>query len=142
MGNLKKLTVLLLCMLMVMALTLPTFAAEPRLNHGVVAQYGFDITPTGYSEWIVNYMGNATTFTNITVETYIQKRTLGFIWTKVDNGEPNKTWVETSTASDGLFCRGLQLDSTGTYRAVIKITFSGSGAADDVIEDKVEAVYE
>ena len=142
MKRLKKLVLALLCVLMVLSLTLPTFAVEARLSHGVIAQYGFNITPTGYAEWMVNYGANTTSFTHITVETYIQKRSLGFIWTKVDNGEENKTWVETSTALDGLFCRGIQLDSTGTYRAVIKITFSGTGAADDVIEDKVEAVYE
>lgn len=142
MKKMKKLLMVSLGLLMILSLTLPTFAVEPRLSHGVMAEYGFDITPTGYAEWLVNYAGNSTSFTNITVETYIQKRSLGFIWTKVDNGEPNKTWVETSTSNEGLFCRGMQLDSTGTYRAVIKITFSGTGAADDVLEDRVEAVYE
>ena len=142
MRQLKKLIMVSICVLMVMALTLPTFSAEPRLNHGVVAQYGFDITPDGYSELMVSYSANTTSFTHITVETYIQKRSLGFIWTKVDNGETDKTWVDTSTVDHGYFSHGLQLDATGTYRAVFKITFSGTGADDDVIENKIEAVYE
>ena len=138
----KRILTVLLCVLMMLASTLPVYAADARLNHGVSASVGYNIGSTGYSELSIDYTANFTSFTNITIESYIQKRSLGFIWTKVDNGEPNKTWVDTSTETDGYFVHGLQLDSKGTYRAVFTITFSGTGAADDVIEDKIEAVYE
>ena len=131
----------MLCILMVLSLTLPAHAANARLSHGVIAVCGFDVGSTGWSEVNLTYAGNSTSFTSIRVETYIQKRTLGFIWTKVDNGQPDKTWVDTSTAVSGTFDHGLQLDSTGTYRAVFTVTFSGTGAPDDVIEDKIERTY-
>ena len=141
MRKLKTTMMLLLCVLMVLSSTLPVYAANARLSHGVIATCSYDIAATGYSEAVITYAGNSTSFTHITVETYIQKRSLGFIWTKVDNGEDGKTWIDTSTSDHGSFRHGLQLDSTGTYRAVFTITFSGIGAEDDVIEDKIERTY-
>ena len=90
----------------------------------------------------VDYVGKESAFTSITVETYIQKKTLGLFWTKVDNGEANNTWVDTSTALSGTFTHSLQLENTGEYRAVFKITFSGTGGADDVIEKTLTYTYE
>ncbi len=141
MGRTKRMLTVLLCIVMMLATTLPVHAANARLSHGVTASVGFDIGADGYSELLIDYTANSTSFTHITVESYIQKRSLGFIWTKVDNGEPNKTWVDTSTANYGYFFHTMQFDSTGTYRVVFKITFSGTGAADDVIEDKIERTY-
>ena len=142
MKYLRKLWVSILCACLVFSLTIPVLAVEARLSHGISAGILFGITETGLAEASVDYIGNGTSFTNVTVETYIQKRTLGFIWTKVDNGEVNKTWVDTSTEEVGYFVNHLQLDDTGTYRAVFKIIFSGTGAEDDVITEKVECVYE
>lgn len=137
----KRLLTLLFCALMIIGATVPVFAANARMSHGMRCNVDFSIDSAGVATVCVSYAGNATTFTDITVETYIQKRSLGLVWTKVDNGESNKTWVDTSTSQTGTFVHNLQLDSTGTYRAVFKITFSGTGAADDVIEDKIEYVY-
>ncbi|MBQ7321192.1 MAG: hypothetical protein IJW99_03765 [Clostridia bacterium] len=137
----KKLIVLFLCVVLVLSASLPAYAANARMSHGIYCDYDFYIGSSGSAEVSVYYEGNATTFTDITVETYIQKRTLGFIWTKVDNGEPNKTWVDTSTSRTGTFIHDLQLDSTGTYRAVFTVTFSGIGASSDVIENEIEDVY-
>lgn len=142
MKNLKRILLVLLCLTMLMSATLPTCAAEPRLSHGVVASYDFGITTDGVAELVVTYAGNDTSFTGITMETYIQKRSLGFIWTKVDNGEVDKTWVDSSSDQAGVFVHTLQLSSKGTYRAVCTVTFSGTGAEDDVLVDKIEAVYE
>lgn len=139
---LKRLYVVVLCVILALSLTVSVLAIDVRLSHGVNAELLFGITATGLAEVSVDYVGNRTSFTNVAVETYIQKRTLGFIWTKVDNGEVDKTWVDTSTEEVGYFVHHLQLDDTGTYRAVFKITFSGTGAEDDVITDKIEYVYE
>ena len=136
----KRMLTLFMCALMMVGACIPVFAANARMSHGAHYSTEFYINSSGGAMVSVNYAGN-TTFTNITVETYIQKRSLGLVWTKVDNGESNKTWVDTSTSQTGTFVHNLQLDSTGTYRAVFKITFSGTGAADDVIDEKIEYVY-
>ena len=140
--SLKKIFVTVLCFLLAFSLTVPSYAADARLSHGIWADMLFGITDTGMAEVSVDYVANSTSFTNVTIETYIQKRTLGLIWTKVDNGEVNKTWIDTSTAEYGYFVHHLQLEDNGTYRTVFKITFSGTGAEDDVITEKVVAVYE
>ena len=138
----KKFFLATVCVFLVLSLTVPSFAVEARLSHGVSADLLFGITDTGMAEVSADYVGNNTSFTSVTIETYIQKRTLGFIWTKVDNGEVDKTWVDTSTEQMYYFSHHLQLDDTGTYRAVFKITFSGTGAEDDVITEKIVCVYE
>lgn len=140
MSVIKRMLTLFLCVLMMVGACIPVFAANERMSHGSYSNIGFRINASGLATISVNYAGTAT-FTDITVETYIQKRSLGLVWTKVDNGEPNKTWVDTSTSQTGTFVHDLQLDSTGTYRAVFKITFSGTGASDDVITERIEDVY-
>lgn len=138
----KKIFAFLMCVFLVLGLTVPSFAADARLSHGIRSDLLFGITDTGLAEVSADYQGNDTSFTSAVIEIYIQKRSLGFIWIKVDNGEPNKTWVDASTAEYDYFVHHLQLDDTGTYRAVFKITFSGTGAEDDVITEKIECVYE
>ena len=105
----KKLFMATLCIFLALSSTLPVFAADARLSHGVNAELVFGITDSGLAEASVDYLGNRSSFTSVTVETYIQKRSLGFIWTKVDNGEVDNTWVDTSTAEYGYFVHHLQL---------------------------------
>ena len=137
----KKLIALMLCILMVSSFVLPLYAATTRMNHGAYYDVVFSVSSSGLATVYVEYEGNTTTFTDFTVKTYIQKQSLGLIWTKVDNGEPNKTWVDSSTALTDSFEHELQLDSTGTYRAVFKITISGTGAEDDSFTERIEDVY-
>ena len=137
----KKIASVLLCVLMLSSFILPVHAVNVRMGHVANYDVDFGVNSSGLAQVYVAYEGNATSFTDITVKTYIQKRSLGLVWTKVDNGEPNKTWVDTSTSQTGTFVHNLQLDSTGTYRAVFKITFSGTGASDDVITERIEDVY-
>ena len=138
----KRFYIVIICVFLAFSFAVPTFAADARLSHGVNAELLFGITNSGMAEVSVDYVANNTSFTDATIESYIQKRTLGFIWIKVDNGEVNSTWVDRSTEQLDYFVHHLQLDETGTYRAVFKITFSGTGAEDDVITDKIEYVYE
>ena len=141
MKTVKRAVALVMCMLMVACAVLPVWAAGNRMSHGTSYRTNFVIDASGRATVSVQYRGNASSFTNVTVETYIQKKSLGLFWTKVDNGQTDKTWVDSSSATSGSFTHTLNLDATGTYRAVFKITFSGTGAAADVIEDEIEYVY-
>ena len=86
-------------------------------------------------------MGYTDITESVTITIKIQKRSLGLIWTKVDIGVPNNEIVVTSTNAADTFVYNIQLNSTGNYRAVITYTVSGSGGADDVIEDICTAEY-
>ena len=116
--------------------------AVPYMNNGQTATPSFSINSSGTAEVTVGYTGNPSTFTEVTVETYIQKKTLGLFWTKVDIGESGNTWVDSSTSLSGTFVHTVQLENTGNYRAVFQITFSGTGGEDDVIEDTITCSYE
>lgn len=140
MKTVKRAVALVMCVLMMACTILPLYAGA-RMSHAVDCRRSFRIDSSGKATITVRYEGNASSFTNVTVETYIQKKSLGLFWTKVDNGQADKTWVDSSSATSGSFTHTLNLDATGTYRAVFKITFSGTGAAADVIEDEIEYVY-
>ena len=118
-----------------------TGTITPRWSNGDACDYNFYILTDGTAKVTVDYVGTSGAFTNVTVTTYIQKRFLGIFWTTVDIGQPDNKWIDTSTSIDGRFVHTVSLSNTGTYRAVIKIVFSGTGGADDVIEDKIEATY-
>lgn len=114
---------------------------SPCLNNGSNSTSRFGISSSGLSEVSVSYNGIKGTTTKVTITTYIQKKTLGLFWTKVDIGAENKEWIDTLTDVNGYISHKYQLSSTGTYRAVIKIVFSGTGGSDDEIEDKIEKKY-
>ncbi len=122
------------------------FAAEPPsvspyLNNGSYASPSFSITSSGKAIVGIDYVGISGTTTKVTSTIYLQKKILGLFWTTVDIGTANDQWVDSSTNYKGNFYHSFQLESTGTYRAVFKVVFSGSGGPDDVIEDKIEKKY-
>lgn len=142
----KIISILLAVITLVGVIAFPSYATEnapiaPYLSNGNSCSYNFVITSSGMSEVKVSYEGIPGVMTKITVTTYIQKKTLGLFWTKVDIGTTDKQWVDTSTNVSGMFTHQFQLNSTGTYRAVFKIEFSGTGGSDDVIENKIEKKY-
>lgn len=116
-------------------------SVEPRLNNGSSCNLDFYISSSGLVLVTIDYEGIPSTFQRVTVKTYIQKKSFIFFWNKIDIGQTDNIWVDTSTALTGRFTHQIQLSDTGTYRAVIEITFSGTGGADDVIEDKIERKY-
>ncbi len=122
------------------------FAAEPPivspyLNYGLSATTNFTISSSGKATVQVEYSGIKGTTTKVTSTIYLQKKILGLFWSTVDIGTANDQWVDSSTSYEGIFRHTFQLESTGTYRAVFKVVFSGSGGPDDVIEDKIEKKY-
>jgi len=54
---------------------------------------------------------------------------------------PNNEWVDTSTDYADAFIHEIQLDNTGTYRAIVVYEISGTGGATDVIEYEKERTY-
>jgi hypothetical protein len=64
----------------------------------------------------ISYTGYSGITTGAKITTYVQKRTLGIFWTKVNNGQPNNEWVDNVSGSSNSVDHELQLSSTGTYR--------------------------
>ena len=113
----------------------------PYYNNILSTYSNFTIGSSGTGTVEASYRGYINVTDSVTVTIKIQKRSLGLIWTKVDIGNENNEIVFTSTNTNDDFIYDVQLKSTGNYRAVITYTVSGSGGADDTIEDICTAEY-
>ena len=143
----KKLISVILIVVSLFTLACPAFAAVPEeitplYNNVVSASCGLTISSSGNATVTLNYKGINGVTTSATVETYIQKKTLGLVWTTVNIGQPNNKWVDTVTGVSPTIRHYAQLDSTGTYRAVAKFTISGTGGTADVISKTSTYTYE
>ena len=142
----KKFTALALCIMMIFSLVaIPVAASDgtitPRYNNVVNTNTIFSISDTGVATVRIGYDGISGTTTGATITTKIQKRSLGFIWTKIDIGTSNNEWVDTATSAYYSTTHSVTLPDTGTYRVVVNYEISGTGGATDEIEDTYTAEY-
>lgn len=140
-------------MLVMLVAILCTFAASvtaavigdegitPYYNNTSGTSTNFTITTAGKATITAVYNGHSGITTGATVTSYIEKRTLGIFWTKVDIGEPNNEWVDSSTAHYDVFGHEFWLEDKGTYRATVVYEISGTGGATDVIDYEQERTY-
>ena len=75
------------------------------------------------------------------ITTYVEKKTLGLFWTRVDIGQPNNQWVD--VVYDYLYdgTHTFQLSNHGTYRITVVYVISGSGGAADTITQTMTKTY-
>ena len=134
----KKIIALLLLLIVGMSfLVLPANAEEPTRSK----YYNTVTTSAGVVSGVLNIhngytISSNTGFTSAEIHTYVERRTLGFIWVKVDNGQPNKTWVDTSTSLSYGKNYSLTLPQTGTYRVTAQYTFYGSSGSESLTKQK------
>lgn len=136
----KRFLICLLCMLMLFSyVTIPAAAADdgimPCYNNVISTRTQFNISDSGVATVTVSYTGVPGVTTGATITTKIQKRTLGFIWTKVDE------WVDSARLVSYSTFHSVTLPDTGTYRVVVEYEITGTGGATDVIEDIQTAEY-
>lgn len=130
--KIKRITALLL--LLIVSMTLFIFPANA--NEPTRSKYFSSVTTTADVISGVLYIHNEYTvplgkgFTSAEIHTYVERRTLGLFWVKVDNGQPNKTWVDTSTSLSYGKNYSLTLTQTGTYRVTAEYTFYGSNGSE------------
>ena len=142
----KKISICLLCMLMLFSyVTVPAAAANegimPCYNNVIETSTDFSISESGVAEVGISYDGITGVTTGATITTKIQKRSLGLIWTKVDIGTTNNEWVDIARLADYSTFHRVTLPGTGTYRVVVEYEITGTGGATDVIEDIQTAEY-
>ena len=97
----------------------------------------FLINNSGVASISFNYNSVANA-QSIRIETKIQKRLLLVLWNDVDGGQ----WTDSFTTTTGSFRHTLQLQKTGTYRAVFHVYAVGSNGSVDDFELTKEYVYE
>lgn len=131
-SKIKKIITLLLLLTVSMTLfILPAKADEPTRS-----KYYDSVMTTAsvisgvlkiHNEYTVS---SGTGFTSAKIQTYVERRTLGLFWVKVNNGQPNNTWVDTSTSLSYGKNYSLTLTQTGTYRVTAEYTFYGSSGSE------------
>ena len=98
-----------------------------RYNNTSIVLSKFQIT-NGVAIIDVDYSGYLGVTTGAVIESKIQKKIL-FWWFDVNNGQTNNTWVDTFSTWYGRAQHTLGISESGSYRAVIKYTISGSGGS-------------
>ena len=139
-----RITCLVLIAVLLVVSVVPMISADtimPRLNNTSNTSTNFTITTAGKATITAAYDGYRNITTGATVTSYIEKRTLGLFWTKVDIGEPNNEWVDTSSDYLDVFIHEFWLEDTGTYRATVVYEISGTGGATDVIDFDKTVTY-
>lgn len=134
----KKAIAVILCIVMLCAGTITTFAADiqPYFNNVDRVDVSFNISSNGQATVSVKYYGAAEVIRNVNIVTKVQKK-VGFLWITVNGAN----WTDNSTAANASKSHSVQLTSKDTYRAHVVVTVSGTGGSDDKITKNVEKVY-
>ena len=80
------------------------------------------VSASGLLSLEASYTGYSGITTGAKITTYVQKKTLGLFWIKVNNGQANNEWVDNLSGSSNDADHSLQLSSTGTYRVTASYT--------------------
>ena len=113
----------------------------PYYNNVKSASTVISINSNGKLTITYSYSGSPSITTKAVITTYIEKKTLGLFWTRVDIGTTNDEWVDTKYESTYVGSRTHQLSSTGTYRVTVIYKIYGTGGSADEIERQVTASY-
>ncbi len=134
----KRFIAMVLCFVTLLTATFPVYASSitTYTNNVNTTNTSFSISSTGNATVSNSYTGKTGLVTKGTIETKIQKK-FGLIWITVDNG----SWTDTSTATNFSKSHSVQLSKTGTYRAHVVFTISGTGGSDDKITKNIEKTY-
>lgn len=138
-------TTLALLLALVMSMTSITASAnesQPNYNEGIMpclehitnAEFSFTAISDG-GHVSVSYDGSDS-FVRANVSVKVEKRFLLVFWN--DIGE----WSASSTDLYGVFYHLFALDGSGTYRATITLTITGSDGNVDTITDEIKSVLE
>ena len=130
-------TILIFCLFVIPFSPVSTAAATPEIvpfyNNVGSATLTININDNGKLTIGYKYNGYSSITSKAVITTYIEKKTLGLFWTRVDIGQKDDQWVDTINNYRYTGSRTYQLSSSGTYRvtAIYKIYGSG-GSADEI----------
>lgn len=113
----------------------------PYFNNTLSTTTSMNINSSGKMTISYKYSGYASITTKAVITTYIEKKTLGLFWTRVDIGTTNEQWVDTINDYRYTGSRTYQLSSSGTYRVTVVYKIYGSGGAADEIEYQAKDSY-
>ena len=105
----------------------------PFYNNVASATATININSSGKLTIGYKYSGYSSITTKAVITTYIEKKTLGLFWKRVDIGKTNNEWIDTINDYRYTGSRTHQLSSSGTYRVTVIYNIYGSGGSADKI---------
>lgn len=134
----KKAIAIMLSFVVLFTASITAYASEiqPYSNNVSTTSTTFSISGSGLATATNTYSGITGRTKSAKIVTKIQKK-VGIIWVTVSGG----SWTDTSTSTNFSRSHSVQLSSTGTYRAHVEFTISGTGGKDDKITKNVEKKY-
>ncbi len=142
--SLKSAALLTLALLMLATgVYVPFRTAEAAMmyNNTLSTSVYCSVDSAGTLSAVLNVTGKKGTTTRIETELYVEKKTLGVFWTRVDIGYTNNLWIDSTTNYKYNNTFSTSLDSTGTYRVTVKFTVYGTGGIPDEITQTKTIVY-
>ena len=139
----KRFVITISTLSLILTLFKPVFADEimPRYNNTLTTNDSFAISNNGLATITYKYIGIPDVTTKAVITSYLEKKTLGLFWRRVDIGTTDDEWVDTINKASYSGSRTHQLSSTGKYRATIVYTIYGSGGSADEITKQYESTY-
>lgn len=124
-------------------IVISAFASEvmPLFNNVATVSNPVRISDSGKLTVTNQYYGFEGITTKAVITTYVEKKTLGLFWTRVDNGQTDNKWIDTIYSYEYSGSHSLQLESMGTYRVVTTFVIYGTGGTADEIEKITEKIY-
>lgn len=113
----------------------------PMYNNTSCVSSNIGISSSGQLTIYYDYTGFPGKTSKAVITTYIERKTLGLFWKRVENGQTNNEWVDTKFGVDCSYFRVFQLPSSGTYRVTVTYQIYGSGGAADNIKCVMKDSY-
>lgn len=113
----------------------------PLYNNVSKAELDASISSSGKMTITYSYTGSSSVTTKAEVTIYIEKKTLGMFWSRVDIGTTDNEWVQIIYNYKYSGTKTFQLSASGTYRVTAKFKISGTGGSADEIKKQVKVSY-
>lgn len=129
-------TLLLICFSVFAAQTISAKAAAPEERYVTpsYASSAMAINDQGVMTITYQYSSDSSSTSKVEITTYIEKRTLGIFWTRVDIGTPDNQWIDTIYNYRYTSARTYQLSDTGTYRTKVTYKFYNNSVLTNTVE--------
>ncbi|MBQ7226687.1 MAG: hypothetical protein IJX02_08835 [Clostridia bacterium] len=136
----NKVISLMAVVALMLAMALPVFAVEngitPYYNNTASTEATFTIDENGLATIAFTCRGYRGTTSKIEVDTKIERQ-VGTSWVEVEGA----SWADESTLYYCSQSHSVELTQTGTYKATVTFTVTGSGGDADVITRELERTY-
>lgn len=107
---------------------------SPRFSHLIDVGFTFSATSSG-GHTNVYYYGYSDSFARADIHVKMQKKFLLVFWTDVDE------WSVSSTEYEDDLSHSFTLNGTGTYKATLTFTATGTDGTVDTYTDTIESKY-